>query len=62
MPSYDFTCKRNHITEINCKREEIPQSVTCSKCYEAAFRSYKNMGIKSHVSYGTGGGRDMKQS
>lgn len=62
MPAYDFICKRNHITEVNCKREELSDSITCPKCYEAAFRSYKNMSIRSHVKYGTGGGRDMKQS
>lgn len=62
MPAYDYICKNEHITEIYCSIDTIPKHVTCSTCHEPAVRSYKNMGIKSHVKYGTGGGRDMKQS
>jgi hypothetical protein len=62
MPAYDFICKENHTTEINCGRNEIPKKVKCSCCGKTSTRSFKNMGIRSHVKYGTGGGRDMKQS
>lgn len=62
MPAYDFICKKNHITEVTCGRNEIPKTVVCSSCGEASIRSFKNMSIRSHVKYGTGGGRDMKQS
>lgn len=62
MPAYDYICKNNHLTEIICKREELKEIIVCPNCSEPAARSFKGMGIRSHVSYGTGGGRDMKQS
>jgi putative FmdB family regulatory protein len=62
MPAYDYVCKNNHVTEVNCKREELKELIVCPKCNTPAARSFKGMSIRSHVKYGTGGGRDMKQS
>jgi putative FmdB family regulatory protein len=62
MPLYDYVCIKNHITELNLKREELKEVIDCPLCKSPATRSFKNMGIRSNVKYGTGGGRDMKQS
>ncbi len=62
MPAYDYVCKNNHLTEININREDLKEIINCPECGEKAARSFKNMSIRSHVKYGTGGGRDMKQA